>query len=185
MNPETPSPDERCQSRLLDSGHCRHPVACFVVGVATCICEWVPMNALPIAASSMNGVFVLGLFSALLIGTLLFLDRRLDPFRTLRRFRVQAAPGIRFERLAYATIGDTPTRRSWYRHTLSFAIESDSVYLRRSRLIPFFPTFWRLPREQVRRCEHDCWTVRIYAADPPLNADFGSDFVAALTTHKA
>ena len=142
------------------------------------------MNALLIASSSMTGLFVFGSVAALFIGILLFLDHRLDPFRRLTRFRVQAAPGIRFERLAYATIGDTPTRRAWYRHTLSFAIDSDSVYLRRSRLIPFIPAFWRLPRKQVRRCEHDYWTVRISAADPPLNADFGSDFVAALTKNK-
>ena len=142
------------------------------------------MNALTIGSSSTTGLFVFASVVALFIGMLLLLDHRLDPFRRLARFRVHAAPGIRFQRLAYATIGDTPTRRAWYRRTLSFAVDTDSVYLRRSRLIPFIASFWRLPLKQVCLCEHDYWTVRISAADPPLNADFGSDFIAALTKHK-
>jgi hypothetical protein len=136
------------------------------------------MNLLPIA--SITGFIVLGSFATLLIGTILILDRRHDPFRRLSSLRVPAARGLHFQRLDYATIGDTPTRSSWYRHTLSYALDSDYVYLRRSRLIPFFPLFWRLPRKQVRPYEHDHWSIRIYAADPPLNADFGSGFVAAL-----
>lgn len=126
-----------------------------------------------------------GCFFTLLIGTVLILARRLDPFRRLARFRVPSAQGIRFERLAYATIGDSPTRRAWYRHTLSFALDSDWVYLRHSHFVPFFATFWRLPRKQVRPYENGYWTIRIYAAEPPLNADFGSHFVAVLRKHPA
>ena len=133
----------------------------------------------------MTGIIILGSFATILIGTILILDRRFDPFRRLASFRVQAVPDVRFERLSYATVGDTPTCRAWYRHTLSFVLDSDSVYLRHSRLIPFFPSFWRLPRKQVRPCKHDFWTVRIYATEPPLNADFGSDFVAALQNKSA
>jgi hypothetical protein len=138
----------------------------------------------PIQIASITGVIVLGSFAALLLGTILFLERRHDPFRRLAPFRVPAARGVRFKRLDYATIGDTPTWRAWYRHTLSYALDSDYVYLRHSRLIPFFPSFWRLPRKQVRPLKDDYWTIRIHAADPPLNADFGSDCVAALRPHR-
>jgi hypothetical protein len=141
------------------------------------------MIASLIGSSPLTGLFVFASVAALVIGLVHFLHHRVDPFRRLTRFRVRSAPGIRFQRLAYATLGDNPARRTWYRHTLSFAIDSDSIYLRHS-LIPFFPIFWCLPRNQVRRCRHAHWTLHISAATPPLHADFGPGFIAALTQPK-
>jgi hypothetical protein len=138
------------------------------------------MNAFPILSSSITGIMVLGSFAALLISAILILDHRFNPLRKLAVFRVRKAPAVHFERLAHATIGDTPTRRAWFRYTLSFAFDADAVYLRHSRVVPFFPAFWRMPRKQIRSYRSDCWTVRIHAVDPPLNADFGPGFIAAL-----
>ena len=141
------------------------------------------MNALPNNLSPLTGLFVLASVAALVIGLVLLLQHRVDPFRKLMRFQVNSAPGIRFQLIAYATLRDTPTHSTRYRCTLSFAIDSDFVYLR-FNLIPFFPTIWRLPRNQVHRCQHAHWTVLISAVNPNLHADFGPDFIAALTNHK-
>ncbi len=128
---------------------------------------------------------MLALLALLFIGFVHLLHQRLSPLRRLARFRVPAAPGIRFHRLPYAALGDSPSTRTWYRYTLSFAIDSGSdwIYLRQS-LLPFVPTFWRLPRKQIHLCQHPVWTLRISAADPPLHADFGPSFVAALMQSK-
>ena len=143
------------------------------------------MSVFPIASTSIIGVFVLGTFAAIFVGTLLILDRRHNPLHKLARFRVRCPQGVRFDRLTSASIGYTPTRQSGWRYTLSVALDSDWVYLRLSRVVPFFPVFWRLPRKQVRPLEDDYWTIRIHSFDPPLNADFGTDFVAALRRQKS
>ena len=132
----------------------------------------------------MTGFFVLGSFATLMIGTLVILDRRHNPLHRLARFRVPCPPGVRFDRLTSASIGYTPTRQCSWRYALSVALDSDWVYLRYSRVVPFFPVFWRLPRKQVRPLEDDHWTIRIHSFEPPLNADFGADFVAALRRRK-
>jgi len=138
------------------------------------------MNTFASASGSLNGLVLLGSFATLLIGTILVAGRRHDPFRRLARFRVQRPRGIRFQRMSYATLGDSPTRRTWYRNALAYGLDAHSLYLRRSRLLPFFPMFWQLPRHQVRRHQHEYWTIRINAADPPVCGDFGPDFVLAL-----
>jgi hypothetical protein len=128
----------------------------------------------------MAGIVLFASFATLLVGTVLILDRRHDPLRRLSRFRVRDASGIRFERLGYATIGDTPTKRAFYRHTLSFALDAEWLYLRHSRAVPFIPAFWRLPRRQIRPLEDVYWTIRITACEPALNGDFGPEFLNAL-----
>ena len=139
------------------------------------------MDLLPIASNSSTSIIIFGAMAALFIGALHALNHRHDPFRKLAQFRVKSAAGVRFTRLAYATVGDTPTHCSSYYNTLSVAVDSDYVWLRHSRIIPFFPSFWRLPRNQVRRFNDKFWTVRIHSAEPPLNADLGAEFLTALS----
>lgn len=132
-----------------------------------------------LGAGSYTGLLVLGIFCALLIGMVSFLDRRFCPFRRIARFRVQHADGVRFEHLWHAMIGDSPTHQTSCRGTLAFAIDSEWVYLRHTR-VPFFPAIYRIPRQKVRLQEHKEWDTRITATNPPLNAFFGPEFVRAL-----
>ncbi len=135
------------------------------------------MTPLAAFAGTSIGLVVLGVVVALFGAGLYTLDRRFDPLRHLKQFRVQRAPGLQFHRITYATIGDTPKYPAAYTNSLSFALNADWVYLRRSR-IPFFPRIWRMPRAMVRVCEHPEWNVRI-ASNPPLGANLGPDFPAA------
>lgn len=107
------------------------------------------MNTLALTSGS-PGLVWLTSFAILLIGPIIIVDWRHDLFRRLSRFRVKSLSSIRFERMSYATLGDTPTHRSWYRYTLFYGFDTNSLYLRRSRLIPFFPAFWPTPRNDVR-----------------------------------
>lgn len=144
------------------------------------------MNPPPIASGAITSYLVFGSFVTLFIGALLMLVRRHSPLRQFAPFRVSSPPpSVRFDRLASASIGSTPDRQHYWRYTLSFALDSDWVYLRESRVIPFFPKFWRLPRKKIRPFEDEYWTLRITVVDPPLNADFGRDFVAALRGRKS
>jgi hypothetical protein len=104
---------------------------------------------------------------------------RYRPLDRIARFRVREVGDVQFERIIYASIGDSPTWHQWFRGTLSFAMDPDWVYLRHSRLL-LSPMIWRLPRDKVRLHEHKDWDVRINAAEPPLSAFFGPDFVAEL-----
>lgn len=132
-----------------------------------------------LAASSYVGVLILGVSCAVLIGAAVFVDRRFCPFRRMAHFRVQQADGVRFEHLWSAMIGDSPTHRTSFRGTLAFAIDSEWVYFRHTR-VPFFPAIYRIPRKNVRLQEHKEWDIRITATDPPLNASLGPEFVRAL-----
>jgi hypothetical protein len=105
--------------------------------------------------------------------------RRYKPLDRIAQFRVRKAENVQFEKMLYASIGDSPTHHQWFRGTLSFALDLDWVYLKHPRFLRS-PLIWRLPRNQIRLHEHKDWDIRINAADPPLSAFFGSDFVAAL-----
>lgn len=132
----------------------------------------------------MNGLIALGSSLALFIGSLLLLHRRHNPLRRLARFRVKQAPGVEFTRLSHVTMGDLPTRSNWYRMTLSYALDGKFLYLRHSRLIPFFAAYWQIPRRGVRPFTHPFWTLRIRAAEPPIHADFGPEFLQRLVRRR-
>jgi hypothetical protein len=132
-----------------------------------------------LAATSFTGALIfMGLATIVSASASIYLSRY-RPFDRIAQFRVPNAGDNPFEPILHASIGDSPTRHQWFCGTLSFAMDPDWVYLRHSRFLRP-PTIWRLPRDKVRLHEHKDWDIRINAADPPLNAFFGSDFVAAL-----
>lgn len=109
-----------------------------------------------------------------------FFARRHDPFRQMTAFRLRHRPQVRFHRLDWARFNGPRSTAYWYQYTLATALDDDWVYLRFS-LIPFFPAYYRLPREHVRPWKEGEWTVIIDALHPPLKADMGEGFLLALT----
>jgi len=132
-----------------------------------------------VATGALTGVLILGTVVVSFIGLTTFLNRRFCPLRKLDAFRVRRADGVDYSSISRAMIGDQQGRTVACHGTLSFAMDSDWVYLRSTSIL-FFPRVWRLPRKKVRRHEHRDWDTRINAVEPPLNARLGSEFHAAL-----